>query len=190
MTQTSDATSQPLWRSLLFVPVNVPKFVDKAHTRGADGLILDLEDSIAPSEKVEARTMVRDAAKIVGQAGADVVVRINRPWRHAVRDIEASICPEVCAIILPKAEDAGHIRAISEVMAEVEVEQGLAIGHTKLIALIEGPNAYYEMRDIARADPRLRQPRAASRSRSDSRATARPAFDQLLACRRPVPPSQ
>ncbi|HYY76015.1 MAG TPA: aldolase/citrate lyase family protein, partial [Gaiellaceae bacterium] len=54
----------PVWRSLLFVPVNVRKYVEKAHTRGADGIILDLEDSIAPADKDAARTMVAEAAGI------------------------------------------------------------------------------------------------------------------------------
>ena len=45
----------PVWRSLLFVPVNVDRFVKKAHTRGADAIQLDLEDSIPPSEKDSAR---------------------------------------------------------------------------------------------------------------------------------------
>jgi citrate lyase subunit beta/citryl-CoA lyase len=149
------STSLPLLRSSLFVPANVPKFVAKAHTRGADGIILDLEDSIAPSEKDEARKAVAGAALEVGQAGAYVMVRINQPWRLAVRDIEASVCEAVSALILPMAEDAGHIRAISKVIGEVEAEKALPAGHTKLMALVETPNAYYEMRDIARADPRL-----------------------------------
>jgi citrate lyase beta subunit len=48
-------TDLPAWRSLLFCPVNVERFVAKAHTRGADAIILDLEDAIAPAEKALAR---------------------------------------------------------------------------------------------------------------------------------------
>ena len=48
----------PVWRSLMYVPVNVDKFVDKAHTRGADVIQLDLEDSIPAAEKDNARTLV------------------------------------------------------------------------------------------------------------------------------------
>ena len=86
---TAKRVDLPVWRSLLYVPVNVPKFVDKAHTRGADAVQLDLEDSVPNSQKAEARKMVQEAADIVSQAGADVVVRINQPLRHAVPDIEA-----------------------------------------------------------------------------------------------------
>ncbi|MBT5263489.1 MAG: CoA ester lyase, partial [Rhodospirillaceae bacterium] len=96
----------PLWRSLLYVPVTSEKFVEKAHERGADGIKLDLEDSIALSEKPRARTMVRDAAKVVGKGGADVLVRVNRPWRMLMADLEASIWPEVGGICLPKVDSA------------------------------------------------------------------------------------
>ena len=73
----------------------------------------------------------------------------------AVRDIEAVVSAAVSTLILPKAEDAGHIRAIAEVVGDVEHEKGLVAGSTKLIALVETPAAYYQMRQIAGADPRL-----------------------------------
>jgi citrate lyase subunit beta/citryl-CoA lyase len=78
----------PVWRSLLFVPVTARRFVDGAARRGADAIILDLEDSVAASEKERARALVPEVAEIVSRGGADVVVRINRPLRLAVRDIE------------------------------------------------------------------------------------------------------
>ena len=78
---TTKAKEGLVLRSLLFVPVNVEKFVAKAHTRGADAIILDLEDSIAASEKATARTLVSEAAERVSQKGADVFVRINSPHR-------------------------------------------------------------------------------------------------------------
>ena len=94
----------PVWRSMLFVPVTERRFVDGAARRGADAIILDLEDAVAASEKERARTLVPEAAQIVSRGGADVVVRINRPMRMTVRDLEAVIGPGVQAIALPKAE--------------------------------------------------------------------------------------
>ena len=88
----------PVWRSLLYVPVNVEKFVDKAHTRGADVIQLDLEDAVPPAEKEKARTLVEKNAARVRRGGADVVVRINQPLALAVRDLEHSVCPDVDAI--------------------------------------------------------------------------------------------
>ena len=85
------AAPLPVWRSLLFVPVTQRRFVDGAARRGADAIILDLEDSVAASEKDRARTLVPEAAEIASRGGADVVVRINGPLRLAVRDIEAVV---------------------------------------------------------------------------------------------------
>jgi hypothetical protein len=48
----------PVWRSILYVPGNVPKFIDKAHERGADCVLVDLEDSVQPAQKPEARAML------------------------------------------------------------------------------------------------------------------------------------
>src|SRR5215510_5758199 len=81
----------PVWRSLLYVPVNVEKFIDKAHARGADVIQLDLEDAVPHAEKAHARTQVEKNAARVRRGGADVLVRINRPIAMAVRDIEASV---------------------------------------------------------------------------------------------------
>jgi citrate lyase subunit beta/citryl-CoA lyase len=145
----------PNWRSALFVPVNVEKFVTTAHKRGADAVILDLEDSVPLQEKAAARDLIQAAAAQVSKSGADVIVRINRPWRLAVRDLEASVSAQVNALALPKVADPGHIRAIAEIVDELEAEQGLPNGHTKLIGMIETTDAFFEAREIARAHHRL-----------------------------------
>jgi citrate lyase subunit beta/citryl-CoA lyase len=148
-------TALPVWRSLLFVPVTAKRFVDGAARRGADAIILDLEDSVAASEKERARTMVPEVAEIVSRGGADVVVRINRPLRLAVRDIEAAIGPGVLALALPNLDSAEHVRLIAEIVEEVEVERGMATGSTRLIAMVETAAAFFHIADIARAHPRL-----------------------------------
>ena len=152
---TAKRVDLPVWRSLLYVPVNVPKFVDKAHTRGADAVQLDLEDSVPNSQKAEARKMVQEAADIVSQAGADVVVRINQPLRHAVPDIEACISPRIAALALPKCNSAGHIRLLAEMVEELEEERGMVAGHTKFLTMVETADAFFELRDIAKAHPRV-----------------------------------
>jgi citrate lyase subunit beta/citryl-CoA lyase len=145
----------PLWRSMLFVPTNVERFVDSAPKRGADAYILDLEDSIPVAEKSNARAQVRQAAAKVGRGGADVLVRINRPWRLSVRDIEASVDANVHALMVPKVADAGHVRAIAEILDEVEAERGLPIGHTRLFPMIETTAAYFHATEIAEAHDRV-----------------------------------
>jgi citrate lyase subunit beta/citryl-CoA lyase len=145
----------PNWRSLLFVPASAEKFVARAHTRGADVIILDLEDSIPPDGKAAARAALPAAAKLVGQAGADVCVRINRPLEMAVPDIAAAVMPEVSVLMLPKVMGAEHVRLLSEVVAVREAALGLPIGHTRFIGVVETPQALPNLVAIAGADPRM-----------------------------------
>src|SRR5690242_21376896 len=93
----------PVWRSLLYVPVNQERYVEKAHTRGADCIQLDLEDSVPAAEKANARRLVPAAAKRVRRNGADVVVRINSRLPAAVLDLDHSISQEVDGIAITKA---------------------------------------------------------------------------------------
>jgi citrate lyase subunit beta / citryl-CoA lyase len=141
----------PVWRSLLYVPVNVEKYVEKAHTRGADCVLLDLEDSVPAAEKERARSLVARAAARVRRGGADVVVRINRPDPMAARDLEAAIGPDVNAIQVPKVDDAAHLRRLDEIVAGLEAKRGLAPGHTRFIAMVETPAAFFRMPEIASA---------------------------------------
>jgi citrate lyase subunit beta/citryl-CoA lyase len=140
---------------MLFVPVNVPKFVEGAHARGSDAVILDLEDSIPPAEKANARGMVAEAAPKVAKSGADVVVRINRPLELAVRDIEVAVSPAISALILPKIDSAGHMRLLDELVSTVEESKGMRVGHTLFMALVETPPAFARVEEIALASPRL-----------------------------------
>ena len=151
----SETKSLPVWRSMMFVPVNVDKFVASAHTRGADAIILDLEDSILPKDKERARTLVAAASPVVARSGADVVVRINRPWRLCLKDLEAVVSREVCALMLPKTESADHVRMVAEVLDELEAERGLRQGHTRLIAMIESAAAFFRVQEIAAAHSRV-----------------------------------
>ena len=145
----------PVWRSLLYVPVNVDKYVEKAHTRGADCIQLDLEDSVPLAEKANARKLVAAAAKRVRRAGGDVVVRINSPLPNALLDLEHSILQDVDGIAITKTGNADYIRRIDETIGAFEAKRGLSAGHTKLIAMVETPAAFFEMPAIARASDRL-----------------------------------
>ena len=147
--------SLPLWRSLLYVPVTNQRFVETAARRGADVIKLDLEDSIPPAEKPAARAAVRDAACLISEAGTEVLVRINRPWRMATRDLEAAVWPEVSGLCLPKLESADHLGFLDETVAELERERGMAVGSIRFMGLIETPRGLNNVREIAKASPRL-----------------------------------
>lgn len=143
------------WRSMLFVPVLNERFLARAAERGADCIQLDLEDAIPPGQKEEARRAVPPAAARLAAEGLDVVVRINRPWRQALADIEASVGPHVCCLTLPKVPDAAHVRSVAEIVDELERERGLASGHTRFVVMIETAEGLLNMAAIAAAHPRV-----------------------------------
>ena len=145
----------PVWRSLMYVPVNVEKFVDTAADRNADAYILDLEDAVAPSQKAKARGMIAAAIPKVSRKGADVVVRVNRPWRMLIADLEAAVIPGITALALPKIESAEHIQMIAEIVDELELERGLPNGTVRFIAMVETASGFFRTEAIARSHPRV-----------------------------------
>jgi citrate lyase subunit beta/citryl-CoA lyase len=157
MTQNASTptSAAPPWRSILFVPATSERFVESALRQPADALQIDLEDSIGPDQKEEARRRVAAIADRFEQAGYDVVVRVNRAWRLLVRDLEASVRASVRAVTVPKVPDAAMVRAVADILLELETAAGLAPGHTRIIAMIEDAEGLHNMADIARAHPRV-----------------------------------
>ncbi|MFC7476837.1 HpcH/HpaI aldolase/citrate lyase family protein [Dankookia sp. GCM10030260] len=145
----------PTWRSLLYVPATREAFVAKAHTRGADAIILDLEDAVAPSEKPAARAALARAVPMVRQSGAEVCVRINRPVRMAVLDIDAAVAAGAEVLVLTKLMGPDHVRLLAELTAESEAAHGVPPGRTRFIGLVETAAALSGMEAIARAHERL-----------------------------------
>ena len=147
--------SRPIWRSMLFLPAHIEKFVEKAHTRGADAYILDLEDSVPASAKDAARNMVTTGAAQVSRSGAAAIVRVNQPWAETDQDLEASIGAGVKAIVLPKVNAPDYVRAAAQKINLLEAQRGMVAGHTLLIAQIEDVAALPKLDDIAASSPRL-----------------------------------
>jgi citrate lyase subunit beta / citryl-CoA lyase len=145
----------PVWRSILYVPGNVPRFIDKAHERGADCVLVDLEDSVTLAEKPRARAMLPDTMKKVAANGADVAVRINRPLRLAIPDIEAAVRPGLAALFVTKTESVQHLRLLDEAVSELERDRGMPVGSVGFGAMIEHPRALAHINDIAEHAPRL-----------------------------------
>jgi len=150
-----DTANPPSWRSLLFVPATSDRFVQSALRQPADALQIDLEDSVAPDQKDEARARVAGIARTFRDAGYDVVVRVNRPWRQLVRDLEACVGEAVRAVTLPKVPDASCVRAVAEILDECEREAGVPAGHTRIIAMVEDAEGLANINEIAAAHPRM-----------------------------------
>ncbi len=144
-----------VWRSQLYVPANNPRFIEKAHTRGSDVIILDLEDSVPPAERDRARQGLVEAIESVGQSGVAVTVRINSPKDEATYDLEAAVTAGVRGLFVSKVRNRAYIKAISARVAELESERGLTVGGIKLVVMIETAEAYLHAYDIACADPRI-----------------------------------
>ena len=144
-----------VWRSQLYVPANNPRFIAKAHTRGSDVIILDLEDSVPLGERDGARQRLAQSIACVGQAGADVVVRINSPEDEAMYDLDVAIIAGVRGLFVSKVRDQAYIQAISRRVEELERERGLHSGEICLVVMIETAEAYLSAYHIACADPRI-----------------------------------
>ncbi|MDQ2734664.1 MAG: CoA ester lyase [Pseudomonadota bacterium] len=144
-----------IWRSMLFVPAHIDKFVAKAHERGADACILDLEDSVPFNEKAMARQCIQAAARRIAVHGTAVLVRINQPWALTEPDLDSAVGQYVSAIVVPKVDDGDIVGKVAARLDQLEGQLGIAVGHTGLIAQIEDVQALPHLDEIARSSPRL-----------------------------------
>lgn len=155
MRNSNESRILPVWRSILFVPAVSERFVESAFRQPADLLQIDLEDSVGPAQKEEARARAGGIADRFAAAGRDACVRVNRPWRMLVRDLEAVVRKSVLAVVLPKVPDASFVKSVAEILDELEREQGLPVGHTRIIAMVEDPEGLANINEIAAAHPRM-----------------------------------
>ena len=120
-----------MYRSMLYLPAHSERFLAKAHERGADAIILDLEDGVPEADKDRARSELPASVRQVGQAGAAVFVRINSGQR-AMDDARAAAAAGVAGIVVAKASPAGLA--------------GLAPLGAQLLALLEDPAGILDAR--------------------------------------------
>ncbi len=146
--------SPTAWRSLLYVPAHNQKLIEGASKRGADAIVLDLEDGVPPQRKEEARNSLRDAVRRVSPGSKDVFVRINRLWGLAWRDLEVAAATPIAGILLPKVEQAAHITVIADYLSELEVASGRD-KPIRLIPLIESARGIRSIDKILTASPRV-----------------------------------
>jgi len=140
-------------RSLLYVPANSERFIEKAHERGADAIILDLEDGVLPADKDSARENLAKAVPTVGRGGALVFVRINSGEDRRNADAEAACRAGAFGLLVPKVQTPESLRRLASTLEPIEQE--LAREPVRFIALIEDPGAVLDARLIAMASPRV-----------------------------------
>lgn len=142
-------------RSYLFIPGDSEKKLAKADATGADALILDLEDSVAPAAKPDARRRIADfiGERPAGARPAQLWVRIN-PLETplALEDLAAVVAAAPDGIILPKADGPDDARTLSHHLAALEVQAGLPRGSIGIIPIAtETPAAPFRLGDYASA---------------------------------------
>ncbi len=148
-------TSRPdrMRRSRLYLPGNEPKFYPNAGLHGPDGVILDLEDSVAPAEKDAARCLVRNALRAVDFYGSERMVRINQGER-GMEDLDWIIPHNVHLVLIPKVEDPGQVKDVAERIEEVARD----VGHDQpvfLMPIIESALGAWKAYEIAAASERV-----------------------------------
>jgi citrate lyase subunit beta/citryl-CoA lyase len=144
------ATSRPR-RSVLYMPGSNTRALEKARGLAADGLILDLEDAVAPDAKAMARANVAAALRAGGYGKRELVVRVNglaTPWGYD--DIAAAAAMKADAVLLPKVESADMVRQAETLLAAAGAAASLA-----LWCMMETPRGMLHAEEIAAASPRV-----------------------------------
>jgi citrate lyase subunit beta / citryl-CoA lyase len=164
MTATMTAPTTPTdrlrpRRSCLAVPGSNPRFLEKAQGLPADQVFLDLEDSVAPLAKQDARHMIVDALNNGDWSGKTRVVRVNDwttqwTYRDVVTVVEGAGASLDC-VMLPKVADDGQVKALDMLLTQIEKTMGLLVGRIGIEAQIENARGLLNVDAIAAASPRL-----------------------------------
>jgi citrate lyase subunit beta/citryl-CoA lyase len=143
-----------LYRTKLFTPANDLKKAGKALLSDADAAVLDLEDAVALSEKVNARAVLKEALAL--PRTGDVFIRVNSAQTEFILgDLLAAVTAGVKGIVLAKSESAEEVRQADWLIEKIEKEKGLPPGGIELIPFIESANAIINAYSIASACPRV-----------------------------------
>ncbi len=130
-------------RSLLFIPALSTDKLAKAHDRGADALIIELEDAVPAERKAEARPMAVAAVKLLAGRGVPILLRVNNPavmWRQDIAGMPEGLLE---AVMLPKVESRDEVEALAQALARQFAQP------PGIVALIENPRGVLAASDIA-----------------------------------------
>ena len=144
-------------RTMLYLPGNNPNMLVRGHLFGSDGIIMDLEDAVAMSEKDAARTMVSKFLRRGDFGSTEVTVRINgvdtEYWK---KDLEAVVPHKrLDGIRLPKADSPQIIKDVDEELSRLEDNYGIEQGHIKLFCILETAYGIWHAYDVATASKRV-----------------------------------
>lgn len=146
-----------LHRSYLYAPGSRPDVMRRAVTAGADAVVLDLEDAVAPSRRAEAREAVAAVLdEVAGTAACDVMVRVPRGADgYLGPDLDMAVRPGLAGLRLPKAESPDEIAAVDRRLAELEDDRGLAPGSVRLDVTVESARGALAVGELLVVSPRV-----------------------------------
>lgn len=145
-----------LLRSLLFMPGNKQKLLNKIPTVTADAVVLDLEDSVPLAEKSKARELIGNAIKSFGNEKVKIFVRTNNVNNEIIiEDLNGVVMKGLDGLVLPKIESAGEVRLVSRLLGLLEEKNNLEFGSIKLIPTIETALGLLRASDITGSSERV-----------------------------------
>jgi citrate lyase subunit beta/citryl-CoA lyase len=144
-----------IWRSLLFVPANQERMLNKLDSLPADGFIFDLEDTIPDPEKNNARQMTLDVMpKVKGDRSWVRVNSLSTGFFH--EDLDALIgAPGLTGLIVPKMDSVADINTVDQMIASYEIRRGLKVGSTAIIVMMESAGGVLDSRAIMTSAKRI-----------------------------------
>ena len=143
-----------LFRSLIFVAGNNPRFLEKAKSLSADIVCVDLEDSVQDKEKKKARTMIKNALKKKNQYSASVFARTNSPDSNKIEaDLKEIVQKGIDGIVIPKVNSAKEIKKIEKIISSLEKKR--KIRGIRLIPSIESALGVINCYEIASSSKRI-----------------------------------
>ena len=143
-----------LFRSLIFVPGNNPRFLEKAKSLSADIICFDLEDSVPDKEKRKARTLIKNALKKRNQYSASVFARTNSPNSNKIEaDLKEVVQKGIDGIVVPKVDSAKEIKKIGKIISSLEKKR--KIRGIRLIPSIESALGVINCYEIASSSKRI-----------------------------------
>jgi citrate lyase subunit beta / citryl-CoA lyase len=139
-------------RSGLTMPINNPRFVNAAWTRGCDGFTLDLEDSVPQAQKAHARSLVQRAIQIAAQGGGEIQVRINQAFIEA--DVAAAVWPGLSSLNMGHTLTTDQVRRMDACIARVERERGIRPGTIDIDVSPDSVYATVALEELVNVSPR------------------------------------
>ena len=145
-----------LIRSLIFVPGNRPNMLERARSFDADIIMVDLEDSVPPGEKPDARDLAVKWVPILRREGQRVMVRVNSLDTGLTREeLEAIVSSDIYGVSLGKVESVWHVQEAARMLSGLEASAGIPAESVKIIPWIESAKAVWGAKEIGQASARV-----------------------------------